>query len=370
MEKADGKIRRVTAPAPEVLHVRGVVLPDGEQRDLYVVDGRVTYEPAAAETVAEGWIVPGLVDAHCHIGLGPDGAVDEAEQERQASTDRDAGALLARDCGVAADTRWIDDRVDLPRIIRAGRHLARTRRYLRNFGIELEPDALPDAAEEQARRGDGWVKIVGDWLDRDSGDLAPCWPFDAVKRAVDRAHQAGARVTTHTFDQETVHELLAAGVDCIEHGSGLDDEAIATMARRGVGLVPTLVNIDTFPAIAERASRFPAYADHMRRLHARSRDMVRTAYDAGVPIFAGTDAGGSLPHGLIADEVRALHGAGLSAEDALGAASWRAREWLGLPGRLEEGAPADFVVYAADPLADLGVLAEPQRIVLRGRVVR
>jgi imidazolonepropionase-like amidohydrolase len=88
-----------------------------------------------------------------------------------------------------------------------------------------------------------------------------------------------------------------------------------------------------------------------------------------VPIYAGTDAGGVLPHGLIAAEVVELAALGLSAEDALGAASWRARDWLGRPSRLDDGAPADFVVYGADPLSDLGVLAAPERIVLRGRVV-
>ena len=67
------------------LRFRGPVLPDGEVRDLYVVDGRVTYEPvASAELVAEGWIVPGLVDAHCHIGLDENGAVPEDVQEQQA----------------------------------------------------------------------------------------------------------------------------------------------------------------------------------------------------------------------------------------------------------------------------------------------
>ena len=351
--------------------MRGVLLPEGEQRDLYVTGGRVTYDrPATATTVAEGWIVPGLVDAHCHIGLGPGGAVDEAEQERQARTDRDAGTLLVRDAGSAADTRWIDGREDLPRIIRAGRHLARTKRYMRNYGIELEPDDLPEAAAEQARRGDGWVKIVGDWIDRDRGDLAPCWPKEAVAAAIERAHDEGARVTAHVFGAEALPDLLAAGIDCIEHGTGLDRDLIAEMALRRVGLVPTLINIDSFPAIADSAERFPGYAAHMRRLHATSRETVRLAYEAGVPIFAGTDAGGSLAHGRIADEVRALHGAGLPADEALGAASWRARTWLGWPSRLAEGAPADLVVYPSDPRADLDVLTAPARIVLRGRVVR
>ena len=86
-------------------------------------------------------------------------------------------------------------------------------------------------------------------------------------------------------------------------------------------------------------------------------------------IYAGTDAGGVLPHGLIVDEVRLLADYGLTPFDALGAASWRAREWLGRPATLDEGAPASFCLYPADPLADLAVLAAPTRIVLRGRVV-
>ena len=88
-----------------------------------------------------------------------------------------------------------------------------------------------------------------------------------------------------------------------------------------------------------------------------------------MPVFAGTDAGGGIEHGVIADEVRALHAAGLPAEAALAAASWAARDWLGLPC-IEEGAPADLVVYDTDPRADLDALQRPQRMVLRGRVVR
>jgi imidazolonepropionase-like amidohydrolase len=78
----------------------GPVLPDGEVRDLYVVGGRLTYErQPGAETVAEGWIVPGLVDAHCHLGLDDFGPTDEEATEQQAVDDRDGGALLIRDAG-------------------------------------------------------------------------------------------------------------------------------------------------------------------------------------------------------------------------------------------------------------------------------
>jgi imidazolonepropionase-like amidohydrolase len=355
--------------ATPALHVRGVLLPGGEPRDLFVVAGCVTYERAAAVTAAEGWVVPGLVDAHCHIGIGfgKSRSADRDEQERQALADRDGGALLLRDCGSPVDNRWVQQRDDLPRLVRAGRHLARPQRYLRGLGLDVEPAELAAAAAEQARRGDGWVKIVADWIDREHGDLAPAWPAESVRAAVDAAHAAGARVTAHVFGEEALPDLIDAGIDCLEHGPGLDETLLDRMARSGVALVPTLVNIATFPAIADRAARFPAYAAHMRRLHARAPNMVRDAYEAGVLVCAGTDAGGGIRHGRIVDEVIALHRAGLPADAALGAGSWDARAWLGFPGALGEGAPADFLVLAEDPRKNMEALRAPRQVFLRGR---
>ena len=352
------------------LHVRGVVLPDGEHRDLYVTGGRITYEPVAgAETVATGWVLPGLVDCHCHVGMTPDGNPSEAVMVEQARTDRDAGALLIRDAGSPVDNRFVQDREDLPRLIRAGRHVARPKRYLRDVGVEVEPDELVAAVERQAALGDGWVKLVGDWIDRGLGDLAPLWPDDVLAAAVARAHELGARVAVHVFGEDALPGLVAAGVDTLEHGTGLTGGVVDEAARRGIRVTPTLLNIETFPGIAESAEKYPAYAAHMRALHRTARDRIRDAHEAGVAVLAGTDAGGVLPHGLVAQEIQALHAAGLPAEVALAAGSWGARDYLGLPG-LVEGAPADFVVYAEDPRRDLGTLATPSRIVLRGAVVR
>lgn len=355
---------------PPRLHVRGVVLPDGEVRDLWVVDGRVTFEPVAdAVTVSsDGWILPGLVDAHCHVGLDQHGEVPRAVAEEQALADRDAGTLLIRDAGSPGDTHWIDEREDLPRIIRAGRHIARPRRYLRNYAAEVEPEALVAEVRTQARRGDGWVKLVGDWIDRDTGDLAPLWPVDVARAAIDAAHEAGARVTAHCFDEQSVAELVAAGIDGVEHGTGLDDATIALMAERGVSLVPTLINLETFPGIAAGAEgKFPTYAAHMRALHARRFETMGRALDAGVQLYAGTDAGGALAHGILAAEVELLARLG-GPGFALGAASWRARAWLGVDA-LGEGSSADLVVVDADPRLDVAVLRRPALIVLRGRVV-
>jgi imidazolonepropionase-like amidohydrolase len=353
------------------LRFRGPVLPDGEPRDLYVVDGRITLEQqAGAETAAEGWIVPGLVDAHCHIGLDAHGAVDDAATEEQAVADRDAGALLLRDCGSPADTRWVQGRDDLPRLIRCGRHLARTRRYIRDYAYEVEPADLEAHVAQEAQAGDGWVKLVGDWISRDAGDLTPSFPAETFATAIATAHEHGARVTAHCFGETVLPELIGAGIDCIEHGTGLTSDLVDEMAARGTALVPTAVQLDNFPAYAEAGrARFPAYADHMLALHARRRETIMAAYDAGVAIFAGTDAGGVLPHGGIADEVAELAAYGMPAAYALGAASWRARAWLGWNAELDEGAPADFVVYPRDPLTDLSVLREPEAVVLRGRVV-
>jgi len=354
------------------LRVAGTVLPSGERKDLYVVDGHLTYEPVAdAELVAEGWVVPGLVDAHCHIGLDAHGPVPDEESERQAVADRDAGTLLIRDAGSAADTRWMDEREDLPRVIRAGRHLARQGRYIRNYAHEIEPDELPAYVAQEAQRGDGWVKLVGDWIDRDVADLAPCWPLDVLRAAIGTAHAHGARVTAHCFGEESLPDLFEAGIDCIEHGTGLTADLIDQMVGQGIALVPTVRQLDNFPQYAAAGeARFPAYAKRMRELFDRRKQTLGAAHDAGVAIYAGTDAGGVLPHGLIAEEVVRLADIGMSHEEALGAASWHARPWLGRPGgNLDEGDPADFVVYDADPLVDLAVLAHPRRVVLRGVVV-
>ncbi len=356
-----------------VLHIRGRVLtgPQESTDELWVVGGRITYQrPVAARDVrtVTGWALPGLVDAHCHVGLGPHGAVDEATTEKQALTERDAGALLLRDAGSPADTRWIDDREDLPRVIRAGRHIARTRRYIRNFAHEIEPGDLTAYVRREARRGDGWVKLVGDWIERSAGDLMPCWPREAIEEAIAAAHQEGARVTAHCFAENSLTDLVEAGIDCVEHATGLTEETIPLFAERGVAIVPTLVNIATFPTLAAGGeAKFPRWSAHMRSLHERRYETVRAAHEAGIRIFAGTDAGGSLPHGLVADEVAELAKAGLPATEALSAACWDARRWLGRP-LLDEGAPADLVVYDEDPRADLAVLAAPRRVLLRGRM--
>ncbi|MFG1842340.1 amidohydrolase family protein [Micromonospora sp. NPDC049175] len=357
------------------LHVRGVLLPDDEVRDLWLVGDRVTFTPVpGAQTVVDGgFVLPGLVDAHCHIGIARGGApITSLDQARElAHIDRDAGVLAIRDAGSPYPYPELDDEPGLPRLARAGRHVAPPKRYLRDIGVEVDATDVAAAVAAQAKAGNGWVKLVGDWIDRGVGDLAPAWDADTLTAAVRAAHDAGVRAAVHTFSESAVEIMVRAGVDSVEHGTGLSLDLIDEMARQGTALVPTMINIATFGGIAEQArGKFPGYADHMLALRDNFPEVVRAAHEAGVPIYVGTDAGGGIDHGLAAEEMLLLHEqAGLAPIDVLAAASWGARQWLGFPG-LVEGGLADLTVYPEDPRRDLRVVRAPSRTILRGRVIR
>ncbi|MDM7832688.1 amidohydrolase family protein [Cellulomonas edaphi] len=354
------------------LHLRGTVVLDDDREvgEVWVVGGRLTFtRPSLPTTTLEGVVLPGLVDVHCHVGLAADGPVADEVAEAQARADRDSGVLLVRDAGSPADTAWVHAREDLPRLIRSGRHLALPKRYLRHYGRELSsPSELPAAVREEAARGDGWVKLVADWIDRSLGedaDLTPLWPAEVLREAVDAAHAAGARATAHTFAAESLDDLLDAGIDCLEHATGASPHHIDRIAAAGIPVTATLLQIAQFPTIADQGARFPRFAARMRAMGERRYEHVRDLHDAGVPVLVGTDAGGTLRHGLIAAEALEMTRAGIPAREVVAAASWRTRRWLGVPS-IEEGASADVVVYADDPRVEIQALAAPRSVILRG----
>ena len=135
------------------------------------------------------------------------------------------------------------------------------------------------------------------------------------------------------------------------------------MAAQGTALTPTL---SVITGALENARRRPdgPRKDWLLGGASVHGALAAAAAEAGVTILAGTD---SRPHGRITDEIRALAAAGVPPEQALAAASWSARSYLGLPG-LAPGAPADAVVYDADPRADLGQLDSPRAVILRGQL--
>lgn len=356
-----------------ILHLTGAVLTAvGSRPEAWVDDGRMAWSgPAGPPDVElDGVVLPGLVDVHCHVGLGERGEVARETAEAQALADRDTGVLLIRDAGVPSDTRWIDDRPDLPRIIRAGRHLARPRRYLPGFAEELDDvAALPEAMARNARAGDGWVKLVADWIDRSEGAdsrVRPLWPADVLADGVAAAHAAGARVTAHAFSHEAIDPLLEAGIDCIEHGTGMDADQIAEAARRGIPVTPTMIQVDNFAEFAAAGGRrYPRYAEQMLAMWERRDVQLRAFHEAGIQLLPGSDAGGTIPHGSLPDELARWVTGGIPATDVVALATWRAREYLGA-GTLGEGEPADLVVYDEDPRRDITVLSRPRAVVLRG----
>ncbi len=353
----------------EPLHIHGIFLPETEPRDYWILDGLLTSQPVAgAVTLArDAFVVPGLVDAHCHLGLGVEGQVSREETLRQARADLAAGTMLVRDAGSPSDTRWINDDPSLPTLVRSGRHIARTRRYIRHLAVEVEPEDLLTQVRHEARSGDGWVKLVGDWIDRSTGDLEPSFPADIAAQAIAVAHEEGARVTAHCFGEQSVAELVAAGIDCIEHGTGLTGEVIQQMACQGTALVPTMINLNRFPQYAEPGrEKYPTFANHMMDLYARRRETIGHAIEAGVSVYSGTDAGTVVPHGEILAEVAELASLG-GHEFAVAASSWAARSWLRADG-LTEGASADLIVCDRDPRVDVSALRTPIVKLLRGRV--
>jgi imidazolonepropionase-like amidohydrolase len=157
---------------------------------------------------------------------------------------------------------------------------------------------------------------------------------------------------------------VAAGVDSLEHGMGLDPGLLPSMAERAIALTPTLRAMTGSLEAARRGPDGPR-KDWYLAGAAVHPALVAAAAEAGVRILAGTD---SRPHGRVADEIRALASAGLRPQDAIAAGSWAARSYLGLGG-LTPGAPADAVVYDADPRTDLAQLDAPRAVILRGQLV-
>lgn len=357
-----------------VLHLAGPILGERVEPEAWVVDGRITLQrpPGAAAQVA-GYVVPGLVDAHCHIGLADAGATDLAAAEAHAVADRDTGVLLIREPGNVMDTHWTEPRADLPRIIRAGRHIARLGRYLRGFAVDVaDPGGLPAEMARQARAGDGWVKIVADWIDRSMGAdavVAPLWPAEVLRDGIAAAHEAGARVMAHAFSHAAITPLLDAGVDSIEHGTGMDADHIAEAAARGIPVTPTLLQVENFAAFAAAAGgKYPAYAAQMQEMYDRREAQIRAFWEAGIQLLPGSDAGGAIEHGRLPEELALWQRAGIPSAETVAFASWRARAFLGRPS-LEESAPADLVVYRDDPRVDVAVLWQPAAVMLAGKLI-
>lgn len=316
-----------------------------------------------------GFIVPGMVDAHCHIGYSSSGPVSPEEMIRQSALTLASGVTLVRDCGVPVDNSCVNDLVG-PRLIRCGRHVARPKRYMRDLPLDVEDQReLPRVLANMAGRCDGWVKIVGDWIDRSGGadaDLMLLWDPSVLREAVAAVHEAGARIAVHAFSHRVIDSLIEAGVDDIEHGSGIDADQASEIAARGIAVTPTLRQVELFADFAAQAgTKYPVYAATMQRMYDTRVEHFQMLLDADILLLQGTDAGGYQEHGSIAGELDLWSRWGASSQALIDASTWVSLRYLGRPG-LVEGSDADLLILDDDPRADPLALARPISVYIGG----
>jgi imidazolonepropionase-like amidohydrolase len=338
---------------------------------------------------AAPFALPGMIN--CHVHLTFDGTADfdaEARQPdalgtlkafRNARASLAAGVTTVRDLG-ATGTMVIElaraiarGVVEGPRIIACGRGITCTGGHGQEVGRVCDGvDEVRKGTREQIAAGAEAIKLfsTGGVLGGGAGPELSQYTLDETRAAVEEAHKAGIRVTTHAHGAEGMRIAAEAGIDSIEHATLLDAKTIRLIKERDVALVPTF---SALHAIIDNASSLPAQVmERARTVAATHREGVRAAHKAGVRIVTGTDAGTPFNrHERYALELRYLVDAGLTREQALVAATSGAADVLGRPraGRLVAGSLADIVFVSSDPLRDLDVLLTPKAVWVGGTPV-
>jgi imidazolonepropionase-like amidohydrolase len=377
----------------------------GPPREHVAIDIRAglvaTVEDIAGATAPDGarditgrTVLPGLIDAHMHVmsdlerspGFGPPPPL-KGEEPRPAQLRWFVLALAARALIRAGfttirDVGSYDDEaivlreairlglVDGPQILSCGRIISATAPGARIFGTMYQeadgPWEMRRAVREQIRRGADYIKVMATGarsVEREDPEPAQMTreELDAV---VDEAHRMGLRVAAHAEGLDGARMAIEGGVDTIEHGFSLHraPELLRRMAGEGIVLVPTLT---TFHDLADRfAAEFaPALVAQAERQREEAYATLKAAHGAGVTLALGFDSG---PPGANAQELMRMIDAGLSAAEAIGAATTGSAQALGLAdrGTIEAGKVADLLVVDGDPLEEPGLLSDMGRISL------
>jgi imidazolonepropionase-like amidohydrolase len=240
------------------------------------------------------------------------------------------------------------------------------------------PDGVVDGVEpmrqrvrEILRAGADWIKLCtsGGVLSPTDVPSASQFTVEEIAAAVYEARADGEKwCMAHAQGTQGIKNALLAGVKSVEHGIWLDDEAIAMMKERDSFLVPTLVAPVQVLRQAERnpASMPPWAVEKATKVIVDHQASFRRAVEAGVNIAMGTDSGVG-PHGENAEELALMVENGMSPMQALLATTIRAAELLRMQDRIgtvEPGKLADLVLVDGDPLDDIGVLQDRNRIVM------
>jgi imidazolonepropionase-like amidohydrolase len=362
--------------------------------------------PAHAEIVdVRGrTIIPGLIDAHDHLAshgyaLATRWGLDEPASTAHLRTARvlaetlamgyttvrdggglDAGFKVAVEQGlipgprlvlgiqIVSPTGGIGDRVSP-----SGHTCCAVYDPLLPESVANGPDEVREVVRTMVRAGADVIKTAttGGASSRPGhGPLDAAFSLQEMQALVAESHALDRRVMCHALGGPGLRTALEAGVDSIEHGCYLDEEPtlMTKMAAQGTFFVPTLTVY-----VYHRESASPHVRARAIALHPHHVASVQRALELGVPIAAGTDAGGH-GHPKNALELKYLVEASLTPMQALRAATQGAAQCLGLErelGTLEKGRLADLVVVNGSPLADVTVLLDPARIelVLKSGVV-
>jgi imidazolonepropionase-like amidohydrolase len=370
-------------------------------RIVDVSDGSVSGDSAI--DIEGRTLMPGLIDAHAHLssdisrspGFGPPPALHgELPRPRELGyfvLAKTARVLLAAGVTTVRDVGSYDDEaialreavrlgiVEGPRILSCGRIISATAPggaiFTTMYREADGADEMRKAVREQLRRGADYVKLMA------TGarsvlveDPEPAQMTGAELAAVvDEAHRLGVRVAAHVEGLAGARLAVRERVDTIEHGLSLHREPVLLeeMAERGIVLVPTL---STFHDLAERFTDDfprPLVEQAKRQLDEAYKTLV-AARASGVTLAMGHDSG---PPGDNAIELVRMVDGGLSALEGICAATSGSATALGISadvGTVTVGAVADLLVIDGDPLADVGVLRDPERIsmvVQGGKVV-
>jgi imidazolonepropionase-like amidohydrolase len=345
------------------------------------------------------WVLPGLIDCHVHL-TQPTDAGDPAKASSRsdaavalytaAAAERTllGGVTTVRDVGgwnyVEMDVRNAIRAGALrgPRLFLAGKLLSITTAtaayYPGMYDVADGADAVRAAARRQLARGADLIKVMatGALLSSETEDArAIQFSLDELRAAVEIAHDNHRHVAAHCHAVAGIENAVKAGVDSIEHCTFADDDVLRAMAERGTALVPTICAGELLFRDDAVVASMP---EHLRERMAAFNDVhaaaVRRAHQLGVTIAMGTDAGTpGNHHGLNAHEcVFLVEQCGLSPAESIATATVNAARLLRQPdlGSLHEGAHADLIACAENPLDDITALTRVTTVVAAGEIVR
>ncbi len=289
------------------------------------------------------------------------------------------GYLLDVALGKAIDAGWIDG----PRIVPAGHAITPTGGHLDptmfaafaphtldltiEEGIANGVDEIRKAVRYQIKHGAQLIKVCcsGGVMSMTGPPGAQHYSDEELRAIVDEAHRRGMRVAAHTHGAEAVMHAVDAGIDCIEHGFLIDDDAIASMVEHGTFLVSTRRLADAMD-VSHAPPELQAKAAEMFPI---ARKSILAAYEAGVKIAVGTDAP-AIPHGKNADELVTLVELGLPPLAVLRAATTTAADLLNVTdrGRIAAGLLADIIAVPSDPVSDISVTQHVSFVMKGGKI--